>query len=148
MSAPAIEATMPAQAAERVPGPRPAAPRPALRTACTVTLAKTAPKRAAVPVAGASESGELAERLTAANQRAAELEERLAAVVAERDAAEHQAALLEDRNRELACDLDNALDQLAGHALHAEQERLVGAPAWHEQDSWLASDHSRGGFSR
>lgn len=37
-------------------------------------------------------------------------------------------AELEDRNRELASDLDDALDQLAGHALHDHQERLVRTP--------------------
>lgn len=35
---------------------------------------------------------------------------------------------LQDRNRELASDLDDALDQLAGHALHDHQERLVHVP--------------------
>ncbi|TDP38756.1 hypothetical protein [Nocardia ignorata] len=60
---------------------------------------------------------------------AAELETLLAA-------AEQRCAELEDRNRELASDLDNALDQLAGHALHAEQERLVHPPKW---SPWTAS---------
>ncbi|MEV6064871.1 hypothetical protein AB0L62_33140 [Nocardia asteroides] len=57
---------------------------------------------------------------------------------------EARVANLEDRNRELASDLDNALDQLAGHALHAEQERLVHVPTW---DLWTAST-SREGFDR
>ena len=35
---------------------------------------------------------------------------------------------LQDRNRELASDLDDALDQLSGHALHDHQERLVRTP--------------------
>ncbi|MFD4461329.1 hypothetical protein [Nocardia sp. NPDC058480] len=41
---------------------------------------------------------------------------------------EQQVADLEDRNREMATDLDDALDQLAGHALHDHQERLVHVP--------------------
>ncbi|MEV0436926.1 hypothetical protein [Nocardia sp. NPDC050413] len=41
---------------------------------------------------------------------------------------EAMVADLQDRNRELASDLDNALDQLAGHALHDHQERLVRTP--------------------
>ncbi|MBF6341749.1 hypothetical protein IU450_38610 [Nocardia abscessus] len=80
--------------------------------------------------ATAETNAELEVRLIAANQRAAFLEEQLARVTAERDAAEHRAADLEDRNRELASDLDNALDQLAGHALHEEQERLVSGPRY------------------
>uniref|UniRef100_UPI0005932725 hypothetical protein n=1 Tax=Nocardia vinacea TaxID=96468 RepID=UPI0005932725 len=67
-----------------------------------------------------------------------------AAAVAARDAAEHEAAQLEDRNRELASDLDDALDQLAGHALHAEQERLIRTPAW---SPWAAST-DREGYDR
>ncbi|WP_280431567.1 hypothetical protein [Nocardia brasiliensis] len=68
---------------------------------------------------------DLTERLAAANERAALLEQQLATVTAERDAAEHRASDLEDRNRELASDLDDALDQLEGHALHDHQERLI-----------------------
>ncbi|WP_196812153.1 hypothetical protein [Nocardia sp. CNY236] len=84
---------------------------------------------------------DLQSRLIAANQRAAELEEQLAAVVAARDAAEHHAAQLEHRNQELASDLDNALDQLAGHALHAEQERLIRTPVW---SPWSACSDREG----
>ncbi|WP_446224839.1 hypothetical protein ACTWPB_06840 [Nocardia sp. IBHARD005] len=65
---------------------------------------------------------------------AAELESLLAA-------AEQRCADLEDRNRELASDLDNALDQLAGHALHSEQERLVHTPMW---SPWAASMNQEG----
>ncbi|MFJ2834618.1 hypothetical protein ACIO52_04580 [Nocardia sp. NPDC087230] len=43
-------------------------------------------------------------------------------------ALEARIADLKDRNRELASDLDDALDQLAGHALHDHQERLVRTP--------------------
>ncbi|MEV0331893.1 hypothetical protein [Nocardia sp. NPDC050717] len=50
---------------------------------------------------------------------------------------------LQDRNRELASDLDNALDQLAGHALHSEQERLVNFDTW---SPWPAS--TREGYER
>ncbi|MGV9676376.1 hypothetical protein ACWDSJ_13935 [Nocardia sp. NPDC003482] len=89
-------------------------------------------------------SGGLEERLTAAHQRIAELEEQLAAVTAERDAAQYEAAQLEDRNREMASDLDDALDQLSGHALHAEQERLVHPSTW---SPWTASA-DREGFHR
>lgn len=84
---------------------------------------------------------ELEQQLAAARQRAAELEERLATAVAERDAAEHLAAQLDDRNRELASDLDNALDQLSGHALHAEQERLIRPTSW---NPWAASADREG----
>lgn len=44
------------------------------------------------------------------------------------EALEALVADLQDRNRELASDLDDALDQLAGHALHDHQERLVRTP--------------------
>ncbi|WP_067652913.1 hypothetical protein [Nocardia harenae] len=147
MSAPAVETTMPAQAAPaaaRMSSTRSTAPLAVLRSACTVSLAKTARPAVITTAAAVPEPGELAERLTAANQRAAELEERLAAVVAERDAAEHRAAGLEARNRELASDLDNALDQLAAHALHAEQERLVRRPRY----SAFAASNDRGGYDR
>lgn len=56
---------------------------------------------------------------------------------------EARVADLEDRNRELASDLDNALDQLAGHALHSEQERLVNFDTW---SPWPAS--TREGYER
>ncbi|MEV0551180.1 hypothetical protein AB0H98_30630 [Nocardia salmonicida] len=56
-------------------------------------------------------------------------------------ASEQRCADLEDRNRELASDLDNALDQLAGHALHSEQERLVHTPRW---SPWTASMSQEG----
>ncbi|MEV0765165.1 hypothetical protein [Nocardia sp. NPDC050435] len=94
--------------------------------------------RAAGPLGGSEKAAEVlqsrseppaetANRLIQANQRAAWLAEQLAETTAKLDAAEHRAADLEDRNRELASDLDNALDQLQGHALHAEQERLFHA---------------------
>ncbi|APE33801.1 hypothetical protein BOX37_07250 [Nocardia mangyaensis] len=54
---------------------------------------------------------------------------------------EARVADLQDRNRELASDLDNALDQLSGHALHDEQERLVHAPTW---SPWTASMSQEG----
>lgn len=120
---------------------RPAGLRSSVRTACTAAPSSTATVRPAPDGLGA---GDLEARLIAAHQRTAELEEQLAAAVAGRDAAEHQAAQLEDRNRELASDLDNALDQLAGHALHAEQERLIRPPAW---SPWTASA-DRGGYER
>ncbi|MDO3651184.1 hypothetical protein [Nocardia mangyaensis] len=56
---------------------------------------------------------------------------------------EARIADLEDRNRELASDLDNALDQLAGHALHTEQERLVNFDTW---SPWPTS--TREGYDR
>ncbi|WP_370011679.1 hypothetical protein [Nocardia cyriacigeorgica] len=80
--------------------------------------------------ATAATNAELEARVIAANQRAAWLEEQLAVVTAERDAAEHRAAQLEDRNRELASDLDNALDLASEGALHAERERLVPQPIY------------------
>lgn len=73
-------------------------------------------------------------REIAQGRSAAELETLLAA-------AEQRCADLEDRNRELASDLDNALDQLAGHALHSEQERLVHTPRW---SPWAASMNQEG----
>lgn len=137
MNAPAIEATMPAQTA---PEPGQSAPRSAaLRSAVCTTMPRTA---AAVRVAPElSGTGDLQARLVAANERAAVLEEQLAEAITRADAAEHQAAQLEDRNRELASDLDDALDQLAGHALHAEQERLIRTPAW---SPWTASADREG----
>ncbi|MFE3052687.1 hypothetical protein [Nocardia sp. NPDC059239] len=142
MSAPAIEATMPAQsfgAHDLVA--RPAGPRSPVRTAWPAASTSTSMVRPSPEALG---GGDLEARLIAAHQRTAELEEQLAAAVAGRDAAEHHAAQLEDRNRELASDLDNALDQLAGHALHAEQERLIRPPAW---SPWTASA-DRGGYDR
>lgn len=97
------------------------------------------------PVSGEWDRAELEARLIAAHQRSAELEEQLAAAVAARDAAEHEAAQLEDRNRELASDLDNALDQLAGHALHEEQERLVRTSPW---SLWAEVPTEREGYDR
>lgn len=44
------------------------------------------------------------------------------------EALEALVADLKERNRELASDLDDALDQLSGHALHDHQERLVHMP--------------------
>ncbi|PPJ27230.1 hypothetical protein [Nocardia nova] len=140
MSTPAVEATMPAQPTHDLGEVtiRPAATRPMVRTACTSAPAPIAMVRPSPEGLGRSE---IETRLIAANQRAAELEEQLAAAIAERDAAEHQAAQLEDRNRELASDLDDALDQLAGHALHSEQERLIRTPAW---SPWAASADREG----
>lgn len=60
----------------------------------------------------------------------ADLEARLRAAVARNAELQARVADLEARNHELAADLDDALDQLSGHALHAEQERLVHPPAW------------------
>ncbi|MFE2999368.1 hypothetical protein ACFXG4_30715 [Nocardia sp. NPDC059246] len=142
MSTPAVEATMPAQsfgAHDLVA--RPAGPRSPVRTACAAMPTSTGTVRPLPEALGATD---LEARLIAAHQRTAELEEQLAAAVAGRDAAEHRAAQLEDRNRELASDLDNALDQLAGHALHAEQERLIRPPAW---SPWTASS-DREGYDR
>lgn len=56
---------------------------------------------------------------------------------------EAMVADLQDRNREFASDLDNALDQLAGHALHDEQERLFTADMW---SPWPTS--TREGYDR
>lgn len=56
---------------------------------------------------------------------------------------EAMVADLQDRNRELASDLDNVLDQLAGHALHDEQERLFTFDTW---SPWPAS--TREGYDR
>ncbi|MCU1646394.1 MAG: hypothetical protein JWN03_6669 [Nocardia sp.] len=120
---------------------RPASLRSPVRAACTAT-----PKSAVAIRLSSGGAVDVHELLTAAQQRAAELEEQLAAAVARGDAAEQQAAQLKDRNREMAVDLDNALDQLAGHALHVEQERLFRTPAW---NSWTASaEREGGGFER
>ncbi|WP_280432245.1 hypothetical protein [Nocardia brasiliensis] len=144
MSAPTVETTMPAQIARDVEEMtvRPAPPRRPERQGTTTPPAPPATAERPAPE-DLSRSG-LGERLVVAHERAADLEERLAAAERARDAAEHHAAQLEDRNRELASDLDDALDQLAGHALHAEQERLVHVPAW---SPWSASS-DRGGIHR
>lgn len=146
----AVETTMPAQAdpdAATAPVRPASAPRSqAVRPICTAPVAKPvpAPAQPAVERRPAVENlsrEDLETRLIAAQHRAAELEAQLAAVTAALDAAEHQAAQLEDRNRELASDLDDALDQLAGHALHAEQERLIRTPAW---SPWPTSTNREG----
>ncbi len=117
---------MPAQPADCFADTLAIRPTPLRSTSESVSLiAQSSPVSPARPSSAGSATGDLEARLIAANERAADLEERLAAAVAALDAAEHRAAQLEDRNRELASDLDNALDQLAGHALHAEQERLI-----------------------
>ncbi len=89
-------------------------------------------------------AAELEARLRAAQSRIAVLETRLSAAERAWAGAERRATDLEARNHELAADLDNALDQLSGHALHAEQERLVHPPAW---GAWTNStgreDYSR-----
>ncbi|WP_040800680.1 hypothetical protein [Nocardia higoensis] len=147
MNAPAVETTMPAQATttEQVSA-RASAPRSqAVRPVCTAPVQLSKSATTIRPATGELSRAELVERLTAANQRAAELEEQLSITGAALDDAEHRAAQLEDRNRELASDLDNALDQLAGHALHAEQERLIRTPAW---SPWPVSTTDREGFDR
>ncbi|MEU4343116.1 hypothetical protein AB0H00_17870 [Nocardia sp. NPDC023852] len=143
MSVPAVEATMPAHAAPDIDQvtARPATLRSPARPVCTAAVPVSPSVSAARPSSTGLSTTDLEKRLIAAHQRAADLEEQLAAVVAARDAAEHQAAQLEDRNRELASDLDNALDQLAGHALHVEQERLIHTPAW---SPWAASSNREG----
>ncbi|MEU6564366.1 hypothetical protein [Nocardia nova] len=140
MNAPAVETTMPAQPARDLDTAvvRSTASRPVIRAACTAVPVSAAVVRTAPDASGGTE---IEARLAAANQRAAELEELLATAVAERDSAEHRAAQAEDRNRELASDLDDALDQLAGHALHSEQERLIRTPAW---SPWAASADREG----
>ena len=145
MSAPTFDATMPAQAGGDLAQvtARPAPPRTPVRPVCTTPTPASAAVAARPSPEGLSRS-ELAQLLIAAHERAADLEERLAAAEQARDAAEHEAAQLEDRNRELASDLDNALDQLDGHALHAEQERLIRPAAW---SPWTAST-DREGYDR
>lgn len=64
---------------------------------------------------------ELHARLAQANARAAELHGRLVEVTAERDQ-------LAERNRELASDLDSALDLASDHALDDRYERLAVVP--------------------
>lgn len=97
-------------------------------------------------------SGDLEARLAAANQRSAELEEKLAVVTAALDAAEHRVAVLEDRNRELASDLDDALDLASEHALDADHERLAPEPRYCDNAfvglSANAFSHTRGGMQR
>lgn len=99
-----------------------------------------------------NQNSTLEERLTAANQRAAELEEQLAATTAALDAAEQRAAHLEDRNRELASDLDDALDLASEHALTADHERLVPTPRYcGNAFSGLPNNaftHTQGGIQR
>ena len=102
---------------------------------------------------GQSAAGsDLEARLVAANHRAVELEEKLAAVTAALDAAEHRAAVLEDRNRELASDLDDALDLASEHALDADHERLAPSPRYCDNAfaglSANAFSHTRGGMQR
>lgn len=112
-------------------------------TACSPTPSR--PASSAAPARPVVESGlsvaELEARLVAAHERTAELEARLVATENAWAAAEQQITQLEDRNRELATDVDNALDQLAGHALHAEQERLIRPPTW---SPWPASTDREG----
>ncbi|MEU6828679.1 hypothetical protein ABZ894_08485 [Nocardia beijingensis] len=144
MSAPSVEATMPAQAADCFADELAVRPTPLRSPSQSVSLVATPPVRPARPSSVGSSAGDLEHRLIAANERAADLEERLAVALAALDAAEHQVAQLEDRNRELASDLDNALDQLAGHALHAEQERLIHTPVY---GLWAVST-DREGYNR
>ncbi|MGW1741323.1 hypothetical protein ACWCPQ_21260 [Nocardia sp. NPDC001965] len=91
---------------------------------------------------------ELEARLITANQRAADLEEQLAQVTGERDTAEHRAAELEDRNRELARDLDDALDIASEHALDAGRERMVPKPIYGHPFAGLVSNRIREGMER
>ncbi|MGY1948927.1 hypothetical protein [Nocardia asiatica] len=145
MSAPSVEATMPAQAADCFADELGIRPTPLRSPVQSVSVAAPLSSVGVARSSSAgSSAGDLEHRLITANERAAELEERLAAALAALDAAEHQAAQLEDRNRELACDLDNALDQLAGHALHAEQERLIHTPVY---GLWAVST-DREGYDR
>lgn len=136
---------MPAQPADCFADALAIRPTPLRSTPQSVSLvAPSSPVSPARPAAASSTTGDLEARLIAANERAADLAQRLAAALAALDAAEHQAAQLEDRNRELASDLDNALDQLAGHALHAEQERLIHTPVY---GLWAVST-DREGYDR
>ncbi|MET9028169.1 hypothetical protein ABZW96_21475 [Nocardia sp. NPDC004168] len=144
MSAPSVEATMPAQPADCFADALAIRPTPLRSTSQSVSLVGTPPVSPARPSSAGSATGDLEARLIAANERAADLAQRLAVALAALDAAEHQAAQLEDRNRELASDLDNALDQLAGHALHAEQERLIHTPVY---GLWAVST-DREGYDR
>lgn len=91
---------------------------------------------------------ELQARLIEANERASVLAEQLAAVTSERDAAEHRAADLEDRNRELAAELEAALDWRHEHALDAERETLVAAPIPGHAFAGLIGAAERGGVER
>ncbi|MGW4329685.1 hypothetical protein ACWEKR_27795 [Nocardia sp. NPDC004573] len=146
MSAPAVEATMPATAADYFADELAVRPTPLRSPSQSVSLVAPSSSVAVVrPASAGATTDDVEERLIAANERAADLEERLAAALAALDAAEHQAARLEDLNRELACDLDNALDQLAGHALHAEQERLIHTPVY---GLWAVSDTNREDYER
>ncbi|PXX52272.1 hypothetical protein DFR70_1334 [Nocardia tenerifensis] len=91
---------------------------------------------------------DLGARLAAANERAARLSEQLAAATAALDAAEHRVADLEDRNRELASDLDDALDLASEHALDAGRERLVPQPLYGHAFAGLVNHHDREGIER
>lgn len=100
---------------------------------------------------GQAETGDsvdIAARLIAANERAAQLEQHLAAVTAQLDAAEHKVAELEDHNRELASDLDDALDLASEHALDADHERLVPQPIYGHAFAGLVSGRDREGIER
>ncbi|BDT97310.1 hypothetical protein [Nocardia sputorum] len=146
MSAPSVEATMPAQPADCFDVELAVRPMPLRSRSQSVSLvAPSSPVSPAGPSSAGSATGDLEARLIAANERAADLAQRLAVALAALNAAEHQAAQLEDRNRELASDLDNALDQLAGHALHAEQERLIHTPVY---GLWAVSDSNREDYER
>ncbi|CAM4521313.1 hypothetical protein NONI108955_41890 [Nocardia ninae] len=91
---------------------------------------------------------DLTARLVAANERAAQLEQQLAALTAERDAAEHKVAELADRNRELASDLDDALDLASERALSEGRERLVPQPIYGHAFAGLVNNHDREGIER
>ncbi|MFR9774163.1 hypothetical protein [Nocardia sp. SC052] len=106
------------------------------------------PLRPYGPTAPGESYAELQARLIAANERAAALEEQLAAVTARLDAAEHQVADLEDRNRELASDLDDALDLADENALHADRERLVPKPLYGHAFAGLVTNRNREGIER
>lgn len=64
---------------------------------------------------------ELHARLAEAHAREVELRGQLEQVTAERDQ-------LAERNRELAVDLDDAIDQASDHALDARYERVMVCP--------------------
>lgn len=67
---------------------------------------------------------------------------------ADREAAEHKVADLEDRNRELASDLDDALDIAGARALSPERERLVSTPIYGHAFAGLVNNHEREGIER
>ncbi|MEV6070040.1 hypothetical protein AB0L82_26140 [Nocardia sp. NPDC052001] len=136
MSAPALDATMPAQAAPEPVGTVAWSP---IRTipATPVSSDQETPEHP-------SGSADTDARLIVANQRADELEEQLVA-------AGQLVGRLIARNRELA----DALDQLAEVAVRAEQERLI-RPSRSDAGSALAdwaggsalSDRAEGGYER